>query len=123
MATVIANPQSFREEARWQRVCAVCDGGGAFHAHHVLYEQMLERKFGLSGNALFDPRNALRICTDNCHTRHHWKIRPIKTAELVDDNISYAFEVMGLYGADWLRQYYDDTTPDKRIRELELSLS
>jgi len=113
----INNPASFRNEARWQRVCAVCKKAGPWQAHHVLIEQELERR----GVKPWDTRNALRICTegqDNCHSRHHWKVRAIRTVELLDCNVLYAFEILGPYAADWLRRYYDDITPDPRIIQL-----
>lgn len=113
--------ESFRDEARYQAVCAVCQKPGPYQAHHVLYEQVLDR-LGLKGKALYDTRNALRICVEgvtNCHSRHHWKLRAIKTVELTNDNIAYAFEKLGAYAADWLRRYYDDTEPDPRIVQLE----
>lgn len=113
----INNSASFRNEARWQAVCAVCGKPGAWQAHHVLYEQELDRR----GVKPWDTRNALRICTEgrtNCHSRHHWKVRAIKTVELLDCNVLYVFEILGPYAADWLRRYYDDTTPDPRILQL-----
>jgi hypothetical protein len=110
---------AFREEALWQRVCAVCQRPGPYHAHHTIHEQELARR----NWPTWDERNALRICNEgveNCHSRHHWKVRPIRTVELLDMNVALAFEVMGLYGADWLRRYYDDMTePDPRISQLQ----
>lgn len=122
----VCNRASFHDEARFQLCCAVCGSTKGFHAHHVVYEQVLEKKYGITGNAIFDTRNALRICTEdgnNCHSRHHHAVRKIMTVELTDDNIAYAFEIMGLYGADWLRQYYDDDVEDRRIVKLESELS
>ena len=89
-----------------------------------MYKQVLE-KYGKMGNEVHDTRNALRVCTEldnNCHMRHHHAVRKILTVELVDENIEYAFEVMGLYAADWLRQYYDDSVQDRRILKLESEL-
>jgi hypothetical protein len=122
---IIANKASFHEEARYQMCCAVCGTTKGFNAHHVLYAQILEREYGLTGNALYDTRNALRICTENgnnCHSRHHHAVRKIMTVELTDENVAYVFEVMGLYGADWLRRYYDDDVQDSRIVKLESEL-
>lgn len=122
----VCNRASFHDEAQFQLCCAVCGSTKGFHAHHVVYAQMLENQYGITGNALFDTRNALRICTEdggNCHSRHHWAVRKIMTVELTDDNITYAFEIMGLYGADWLRRYYDDSVEDRRILKLESELS
>jgi hypothetical protein len=121
----ICNRESFHDEARFQMCCAVCGSTKGFHAHHVLYEQVLDKEFGIKGKAAFDTRNALRICTEdgnNCHQRHHWAVRKIMTVELLDQNIEYIFEIMGLRGADWLRRYYDDSVEDRRILKLESGL-
>jgi hypothetical protein len=112
---VIANPASFRNEARYQRTCAVCDKPGRFVAHHVVYEQHL-RNIGLRGNALFDTRNALGTHS-HCHTgKHHSAMGKIQTFRLRDENIEYAFEVLGPRAYDYLRRYYDDSGEDPRIK-------
>lgn len=115
----LSNSQSFKAEARWQRLCAECDKGGAFQAHHVIYEQHLRDR----GLPLYDTRNALRLCYD-CHKRHHdgtaWRLT---TRKLTPDNIIYAFEVLGAYAGDYLRRYYDDLQPDVRICEQEQLLA
>lgn len=114
----VCNRPSFRAEATYQRVCAVCLKPGPFNPHHVVYEQDLVRHAGLSGNQLYDTRNALRICTENvtnCHSRHHSRTRTIRTDELTDDNIAYAFEALGEWAADYLRRKYDDSSVDLRI--------
>lgn len=121
MTPIICGPSSFWEEARWQGLCAACGKAGPWQAHHVLYKQVLDR-LGIKGDELHDTRNALRLCTElggNCHSRHHWKVRAVRTVELTDDNVMYVFEKLGLYGADWLRRYYDDTNADPRISRLE----
>lgn len=121
----ICNRVSFHEEAQYQLVCAACQKPGPFHAHHVIYEGILQRELGLSGRWLDDTRNALRLCTElvgNCHMRHHWAFRKVKTTELTDDNIEYAFEKLQARAADWLRQYYDDSDEDERILKRELGL-
>jgi len=118
----ICNRESFHDEARFQMCCAVCGSTKGFHAHHVVYEQVLDKRYGITGKAAFDTRNALRICTEagnNCHSHHHHAVRKIMTVELTDENVAYAFEIMGLYAADWLRQYYDDDVQDSRILKLE----
>lgn len=127
MGEPICNPGSFHAEARYQGLCAVCGKGGAFHAHHVVDKNKL-RKWGLSGNALYDTRNALRLCQEmgsverRCHFQHENCMRRVKTTELTDDNIRYAFEILGAHAADYLRREYDDVAdPDGRIIELELA--
>jgi len=130
--TPVANPSSFKLEARFQRVCANCGGVGPFHAHHVVDKQTLRRQ-GLEKNQLYDTRNALRLCegltTKRCHFQHeNLKLRDpwgkvttgkLRTTKLLDDNIEYAFEVLGAYAVDFLRQEYDDIEHDPRIAELE----
>lgn len=113
----VCNPQSFYYEARHQRVCAVCGTTRGFQAHHVVTKQELAR-LGLSGDDLYDSANALRLCQTH-HLRHHGGIRRVRTAELKDLNIRYAFHVLGAFAADWLRRYYDDTDGDPRIIKLE----
>lgn len=127
--TPICNPSSFHAEARFQRVCAACGKARPFHAHHVIYKQDLQRTLGIrdgKDHALYDTRGALRLCKvtgDNCHFRHHHYIKQVETAKLTDDNIAYAFEVLGLYGADYLRAKYDDSLRDPRILKQELELA
>lgn len=110
----ICNPESFRLEAKSQRVCAVTGQPGNFLAHHVVYEQDLKRRLGLSGNQLYDTRNARRI-SKRAHDNHHAAHRRIKTTELTDDNIEYAIEKLGIYAYDYLRRKYDDSEEDPRV--------
>jgi hypothetical protein len=113
------NPSSFHAAARYQRVCAVesCGSGGAFHAHHVVERQRLKR-LGLEE---MDPRNALRLCL-RCHMQHEFagpgKV-DIALSELTDENIEYAFEVLGLVAAVYLESHYTGT--DRRVDNLEMS--
>lgn len=105
---------SFRDEARFQRVCAVCRNGGPYQAHHVVTEQVLRSRYAIRGRDAYNTFNVLRVC-QRCHGRHHSRFRKIRTTELRDENLAYAFNVMGLYAAQWLRRYYDDKPPDQRI--------
>jgi hypothetical protein len=120
----VANPASFREEARWQTVCAYCGKTGPFQAHHVVDKAILRDRCQLSGNALYDTRNALRLCegldTARCHFQFENRRIRIRTTMLTDDNIAYAFEVLGPYAYDYLRQEYAYVPPDPRI---ELALA
>lgn len=119
----ICNPFSFRDAARWQQVCAVCrkPTKGRFQAHHVVDMRTLQDRCHLSGNALYDTRNALRLCQGlgdvnvRCHFQHENYMRLVKTKELMDENIVYAFAVLGEYALDYLRNEYDDSDPDPRI--------
>jgi hypothetical protein len=124
----VQNPASFHDEARFQRACANCGATGAYHAHHVVDKQALRRKLGCSkrDDRLYDTRNALRLCDGlhgpRCHMNMEWGgvgRTKVPTKRLLDQNIHYAFEVLGPYAADYLRHEYDDTDPDPRILELQ----
>lgn len=117
---------AFHLEAQWQIGCAACGAvGKPFHAHHVVDKQTLRRERHITGNAAYDTRNALRLCAGldgpRCHMQFEHARITIPTTKLLDENIAYAFEVLGLWAADYLRREYDDTTPDPRILRLESS--
>lgn len=121
MIEVVANPASFRAEARYQRVCAYCGKARPFHAHHVVDKAALEKR-GIRGNARFDTRNALRLCEDlsagiagRCHLQFENRRIEITASMLKDCNIDYAFEVLGAYAYDYLRQEYVGVDDDPRI--------
>lgn len=111
----VSNKASFQGEAASQLACAVCGKSGDWDPHHVIYEQHLS----VEGRPLFDTRNALRVCSrwggDQCHAKHHSGERKIKTKELKDDNVAYAFHTLGARAIDYLRRYYDDSDPDPRL--------
>lgn len=102
----IANQQNFKEAARYQRVCAVCGSGKSWDAHHVVAKSKLKRE----GLFWWDTRNALRLCdefSDNdCHGKHTAGEKKVPLSALTDDNISYAFEVLGPRAVDYLRRTY-----------------
>lgn len=123
----VQGERAFRDEARWQRMCANpdCRSLGTFHAHHVVDKAILKNRCGLRGKALYDTRNALRLCEgldgNRCHLQFENRRLAIRTVWLTDDNIAYAFEVLKEYAIDYLRAEYDDTTaPDPRLHEREL---
>lgn len=106
------NRQSFKNEARWQTDCCVCGKvGGSFTAHHVVYEQHLRDIKA----PRWDTRNARRVCPEPCHTLHHAGSRRIQTKALTDDNIAYAFYVLGARAEDYFDRYYDNQARDPRI--------
>lgn len=98
----IASPESFWQEARWQRVCASCgqrhgrpdSRGRTWHPHHMVPRQLL-RRLGLPQ---WDTRDALRLCTD-CHMAFEWagpgKIAVPVTA-WTQQGICYCWEVLGV---------------------------
>jgi hypothetical protein len=93
----------------------------------VVDKATLKTRCHLTGDALYDPRNALRLCegldTNRCHMQFENRRVEITTAMLTDDNIEYAFEVLGIYAYDYLRREYDNAACDPRIqREFEARL-
>lgn len=100
------------EAARDQRCCAKCGGAGGFEAHHVI-----ERRF-LKANQLpqFVSSNALRLCSD-CHAAHTNRSQPLELRHLTDENIEYAFTLLGQYANSYLRMLYDGE--DDRLEELD----
>jgi hypothetical protein len=110
--------QEFRLAAMEQRVCAVCGKATPYwDAHHVVERQYLSQ----NGHPIWVKRNSLRVCDqhskDDCHGKHTRGTRRIKLRELTDDNIEYAFALLGLYAYDYLRQHYDGKDP--RIERLK----
>lgn len=97
--------RAFRDAALAQRVCAVTGQRGGWHAHHVVKEQHALR---LGGNP-HDPRNALRLAFAP-HLNHHG-IYPIELANLTDDNIAFAYELMPDLAYDYLHRYYQGDDP------------
>jgi hypothetical protein len=112
---MVSNPQSFLAEAQFQRVCAVCGDGGPFHSHHVVSKQALKAR-GLV-DALYDPRNALRLCAgldgNQCHMRFENRQLQIPTLSLTFDNICFMWDVLGVAGVNYLDRYY--TGADRRF--------
>jgi hypothetical protein len=99
--------QAFREAAREQRVCAVTgQGGRAYHAHHAVRVQDVRAH----GGDPHDPRNALRLAAQ-AHLDHHSGAHRIALTALTDQNIEYAFELMGPRAFDYLRRHYDGEDP------------
>lgn len=116
------NRESFELEARYQGQCAGCGSIDKLHwqAHHVVYRQECRRRRA----AEWDPRDALRVCTFDivgCHYRHHdgTQTTPLTTSKLLDCNIEFAFEILGVFAVDYLRRHYDDSSPDPRLLALE----
>lgn len=107
--------KDFWDSARAQRVCAVTGLQGEFDPHHVVEKQWL-RQHGLDP---WDPRNALRLSTI-AHARHTNAFKRVPMKCLRDENIAFAFEVMGPGAHFYLRRRY--TGYDPRV-ELALAES
>lgn len=113
------NPESFYNEARYQGVCAQTgEAGNDWEAHHVVKRQTC-RKVGAPE---WDPRNALRL-KRSIHRNGlaEGRLSTVQTKNLLDCNIEFAVEVLGVGPAlVYLRRYYDDDqAPDPRLIELE----
>ena len=102
--------RDFHDAAGKQKRCAACGKRASFQAHHVLYRQHLRAE----GLPQWDVRGALRVCDEiagNCHARHHNRREPIALTKLTDENIAYAFEVLGAGAYDYLRLRYAGDDP------------
>lgn len=98
------------------------------HDHHVVYKQHVKK----AGGDVNDPRNALGICTQmrpgtphrdtRCHPRHHSGVRRLPTACLRNENIEFAFELLGLAAESYFERYYDNSVPDPRISKAVIRL-
>lgn len=108
--------EDFKEEARSQRVCAVCGEVDSFDGHHVVELNWLKA----NGKPWYMRPNALRLCDrfskNKCHEKHTNGSRKVKLKELTDDNINYAFAVMGAAAEVYLHRHYDGKDP--RVDEL-----
>lgn len=108
----------FQEEAWRQRECAVskdrrdfADGRKNWEAHHVVEARWL--KGHGHRDKLYDRRNAIRL-TPDVHRRHTNRMEPIPLLALTDDNIEFAFEVMGVLALEYLTRLYTGT--DARVQ-------
>lgn len=85
--------------------CRACIKRRADHSHHVVYERELRNR-GLPSH---DDRNLMALCSD-CHYAHHNPGVRIEAKLplilLTDENIAYAFEVLGDYAYDYLKARY-----------------
>lgn len=112
--------KDFHEAARDQRVCAVCGRADSFDAHHVIEASYLKRE----GHVVYVKANALRLCDrfakNNCHGKHTLGGRRVRMKELTDENIEYAFALLGPGKAEnYLRRHYrgDDPRLDQLVED------
>lgn len=109
-----ANKRAFKQAAWEQRACAVTDDARDYdeqnrlnwEAHHVVEKRWLKANY----LPLWDPRNSLRLRPD-VHSGHTSGLRRVPLTCLTDENIEYAFEVMGAAAFDYLTRLYDGTDP------------
>lgn len=96
--------------------CRGCLTKKAAHAHHVVYEQELNHR----GLPPYDRRNRMALCVD-CHFGQH-RNKPLPVSLLSDENMDYAFEVLGAFAYDYLKRRYsghDDRLDDHLQRASE----
>lgn len=90
-----------------------CPGGGmTLNQHHVVYQQHVKKEKG----DLWDGYNALTLCV-SCHTKHHRQVHPLPQSQLRDENIEFAFELMGSKAFHYFERYYRSEETDPRIIE------
>lgn len=91
--------------------------GQPYQLHHVTLEQTVVRY----GGDIWDPRNCLRIAT-HVHRLHHDRVRVIPAQCLLEQNIAYAFELMGRAAYPYLTRTYAGTDPriERAIAQLEV---
>jgi hypothetical protein len=94
--------------------CRHCAKGHA-HNHHVVLEQHVIR----CGGDRWHPDNALALCR-RCHLPlAHARKLPLTT--LRDENLDFAFNLLGSHAYDYMRRRYagDDPRLDERLRQIE----
>jgi hypothetical protein len=111
--------EGFRRAAWLQRACAVTGDardwdpkiGKNWEAHHVVEAAELKRRNRF--DVLWDERNALRLRPD-IHRRHTNRMEPVPLRCLSQENIDFAFEVLGASARDYLETKY--TGSDARVQ-------
>lgn len=114
-----AAKEGFLRAAWHQRACAVSGDardwdpqiGKNWEAHHVVEAAELKRRYRF--DVLWDERNALRLRPD-IHRRHTNRMEPVPLRCLKQDNIDFAFEVLGASARDYLGTKY--TGSDARVQ-------
>lgn len=97
----------FKVAAAKQLRCAVTgDKGEDWHAHHVVEKAELKR-MGIPRLQRYDRRNALRLKA----SVHLSSNISIPMTALTDDNLLYAFEVLGDRAISYLEDHYEGTDP------------
>lgn len=115
--TPITNPAraAFRAAASAQVLCAVTRRGGPWHPHHVIEAQEIKRR----GGDEWDPRNALRLSV-RAHERHTLAVRRVELKQLRDENVEFAFELMGTAAYVYLGRMYSGFDPRVELALAEL---
>lgn len=92
--------QEFRTAAVMQERCAGCgrlvlDQG---EAHHAIPKASLRDLFPNRPELIWDPRNAVLLCREVCHPRHHLRFEPLGREKLPAPVVDFAREL----GITWL---------------------
>lgn len=113
----------FQAAAKSQRVCARCGKADSFDPHHVVEQKWLKAN-GFSVIEQYDPDNSLRVCDrfteNNCHGKHTARVKykhRLHLQNLRQENLEFAFRVMGAAAGDYLRRRYRGDDP--RLEALE----
>lgn len=114
------NPNFKGDEAdkiRWRSQaaarCVCCGSDDRLQLHHVIYAQNVRR----AGGDPWDPRDSLTTCI-RCHCGHHHGTKGrIALTLLRDENLDFAFELLGAAAYDYLRRHYagDDPRLEERL--------
>ena len=104
-----ANPNFKGDEAdkiRWRSQaadsCVVCGSSDRLQLHHVVYEQRVRA----AGGDACDPRDSLTTCI-RCHCGHHHGLRGrIPLTLLREENLDFAFDLLGTAAYDYLKRHY-----------------
>lgn len=115
-------PDSFHAEAKYQGRCQHpnCKRplSKRWHAHHVVYEQIVMRH---RPELKYDPRNAMRLCNPKCHLDlQHGQQDPVPMSVVRDETIEFAVEVIGEgQTINFFQRHYGGAEEDPRLIELE----
>jgi hypothetical protein len=91
-------------EASREICCRICGSSHRLNIHHVVYEQHVRRE---GGNTL-DPDNGLTLCF-TCHMKHHHGADDrIAVSQLREENVDFAFDLLGPAAYDYFIRYYDN---------------
>lgn len=92
--------------------CLVCKSRKGLVLHHSTYEKEIRR----CGGNKWEPNAGITLC-ENCHwSQHSPKGIRLPLASLRDENIQYAFSLMGPRAYDYLRRFYSGSDP--RVEDL-----
>lgn len=101
----VPDAAAWNRAARRQR-CECCKLRAAKQGHHVVYKQELRRR----NWPLYDLRDMMALC-DECHDEHHSPNWKLPLTALSDENLRFAFGLLGAHAFDYLRRRYGGDDP------------